>query len=67
VVVANTSRRPVAGAVYTIHPEVEESQAEPWAGESRSFRLLVYQLDTLRDCTVIESLLSLGQSPFGSE
>jgi len=39
-VVANTSRLPVAGAVYTIHPEVEESQAEPWAGESRSFRLL---------------------------
>ena len=42
-VVANTIRRPEAVAVYTIHPEVEESQAEPWAGESRSFRLLNYQ------------------------
>lgn len=40
---ASTSRRPVAVAVYTIHPEVEESQAEPWAGESRSFRLLGFR------------------------
>jgi hypothetical protein len=39
----HTSRLPVVVAVCTIHhPVVEESQAEPWAGESRSFRLLDY-------------------------
>ena len=46
---ARMSRRPVAVAVCTIHPEVEESRAEPWAGESRSFRLLSWLFQGL-DC-----------------